>query len=85
MSNNCYNENNTTKDKNQALGLIWKTLVWRIRVQNQCLFVAWFDFLKGDKTIYHVEKVLRETGQVIDDGLHEIFVNTAVDDGTVIV
>ena len=46
------------------------------------VYISEFDFLKGDKTIYHVEKVLRETGQVIDDVLHEIFVNTAVDDGT---
>ena len=46
------------------------------------VYISEFDFLKGDKTIYHVEKVLRETGQVINDGLHEIFVNTAVDDGT---
>ena len=46
------------------------------------VYISEFDFLKGDKTIYHVEKVLRENGQVIDDGLHEIFVNTAVDDGT---
>ena len=46
------------------------------------VYISEFDFLKGDKTIYHVEKILRETGQVIDDGLHEIFVNTAVDDGT---
>ena len=46
------------------------------------VYISEFDFLKGDKTIYHVEKVLRETGQVIDDGLYEIFVNTAVDDGT---
>ena len=46
------------------------------------VYISEFDFLKGDKTIYHVDKVLRETGQVIDDGLHEIFVNTAVDDGT---
>lgn len=34
------------------------------------------------KTIYHVDKVLRETGTVVDDGLHEIFVNTVIDDGT---
>lgn len=46
------------------------------------VYISEFDFLKGDKTIYHVEKVLRETGEVIDDGLHEIFVNTVIDDGT---
>ncbi|MBQ7919444.1 MAG: PD-(D/E)XK nuclease family transposase [Lachnospiraceae bacterium] len=46
------------------------------------VYISEFDFLKGNKTIYHVEKVLRETGEVIDDGLHEIFVNTVIDDGT---
>lgn len=46
------------------------------------VYISEFDFLKGNKTIYHVEKVLKETGEIIDDGLHEIFVNTVVDDGT---
>ena len=46
------------------------------------VYISEFDFLKGNKTIYHVDKVLRETGTVIDDGLREIFVNTAVEDGT---
>ena len=46
------------------------------------IYISEFDFLKGGKTIYHVEKVLKETGEVIDDGLHEIFVNTVIDDGT---
>lgn len=46
------------------------------------VYISEFDFLKGSKTIYHVEKVLRETNEVIDDGLHEIFVNTVIDDGT---
>lgn len=46
------------------------------------VYISEFDFLKGGKTIYHVEKVLRETGEPVDDGLHEIFVNTVIDDGT---
>lgn len=46
------------------------------------VYISEFDFLKGNKTIYHMEKVLRETGEFIDDGLHEIFVNTVIDDGT---
>ncbi len=46
------------------------------------VYISEFDFLKGNKTIYHVEKVLRETGEIIEDGLHEIFVNTVIDDGT---
>lgn len=33
---------------------------------------------------YHDEKVLKETGTVVDDGLHEIFVNTTIDDGSTI-
>ena len=46
------------------------------------IYISEFDFLKGGKTIYHVEKILRETGKVIDDGQKEIYVNTAVDDHT---
>ena len=46
------------------------------------VYISEFDFLKGGKAIYHVDKVLRETGVVVDDGLHEIFVNTVIDDGT---
>ena len=46
------------------------------------IYLSEFDFLKEGKTTYHVDKVIRETGTVVDDGLHEIFVNTTVDDGT---
>lgn len=46
------------------------------------VYISEFDFLKGGKTIYHVDKILRETGAVINDGLHEIFINTVIDDGT---
>ena len=51
-------------------------------VELYIVYISEFDFLKGGKTIYHVDKVLRETGTVVDDGLHEIFVNTVIDDGT---
>ena len=40
------------------------------------------DFLKERRTIYHAEMVIRETGTALDDGLHEIFVNTQSDDGS---
>lgn len=46
------------------------------------VYISEFDFLKEGKTIYHVDKVLRETGTVINDGQHEVFVNTVVDDGS---
>ena len=46
------------------------------------IYISEFDFLRGGKTIYHVDKVLRETETVINDGLHEVFVNTVIDDET---
>ena len=46
------------------------------------VYISEFDFLGGGKTIYHVEKILRETGEQIDDGLHEIYVNTVIKDGS---
>ena len=46
------------------------------------VYISEFDFLKEGKTIYHIDKVIRETGSVIDDGLHEVLVNTVVDDGS---
>ncbi len=48
------------------------------------IYISEGDFLKGNKTIYHVEKRLRETNEIFDDGLYEIFVNTAVDDGSTV-
>lgn len=46
------------------------------------VYISEFDFLDGNRTIYHIDKVIRETGDVVDDGLHEIFVNTVIDDGS---
>ncbi len=46
------------------------------------IYISEFDFLGKGKTTYHIDKTIRETGDVVDDGLHEIFVNTTIDDGT---
>ena len=46
------------------------------------VYISEFDFIKGGKTTYHVEKVIRETGEVVEDGIKEVYVNTVVDDGT---
>lgn len=51
-------------------------------LQLYIVYISEFDFLKGNLTTYHVDKVIRENGQVLDDGLHEIFVNTVIDDGS---
>lgn len=32
--------------------------------------------------MYHAQKVIQETGDVIKDGLREIYLNTEVDDGS---
>lgn len=44
------------------------------------VYISEFDIFKEGKTTYHLEKRIIETGTVVDDGLHEIFVNAAIDD-----
>ena len=46
------------------------------------IYISEFDFIGEGRTIYHIDKVVRETGKVVSDGLEEVFVNTTIDDGT---
>ena len=46
------------------------------------VFISKFDMFDGGLPLYHIDKVVRETGQVIDDGLTEKFVNTVNYDGS---
>jgi len=46
------------------------------------IYISAFDMFGSGRTIYHVEPTIQETRQIVDNGLHEIYVNTAVDDGT---
>lgn len=46
------------------------------------IYISEFDFLKGGKPIYHVDKIVRETKERFEDGFEEVFVNTAVSDGS---
>ena len=46
------------------------------------VYISQFDYFKQGKTIYHIDRVIRETQQVVDNGYYEIYVNTKVDDGT---
>ena len=48
------------------------------------VYISQFDIFGKGKTTYHVDKVIRETGTIVDDGLTEIFVNTEINDGTTI-
>jgi predicted transposase/invertase (TIGR01784 family) len=46
------------------------------------VYISEFDIFHDGKTIYHIENVVRETGKLVDNGLHIVCVNTKVDDGT---
>lgn len=44
------------------------------------IFISKFDMFGKGKTVYHIDRTIRETGDVTDNGLHEIYVNTKIDD-----
>ena len=46
------------------------------------IFISKFDIFKANKTVYHIDRVIRETGEMNDNGWKEIYVNTKVDDGS---
>ena len=46
------------------------------------VYISEFDVFKLKKTIYHIEPTITETNSVVDNGLHEVYVNTAINDGS---
>lgn len=46
------------------------------------VYISEYDFIGGAHTIYHADKVIRETGGFVEDGLYEVYVNTKVKDGS---
>lgn len=46
------------------------------------IYISKFDMFKSGKTVYHIDRVIRETGKIQDNGLQEIYVNAKIDDGT---
>ncbi|MBP5197430.1 MAG: PD-(D/E)XK nuclease family transposase [Lachnospiraceae bacterium] len=46
------------------------------------IFISKSDIFERGLTIYHVDSVIRETGEMIDDGVSRIFVNATVKDGS---
>ena len=46
------------------------------------VYISENDFIGDGYTAYHVDKVIRETGKTVDDGVHEVYVNTKVKDGS---
>ncbi|MCX4325073.1 MAG: PD-(D/E)XK nuclease family transposase [Lachnospiraceae bacterium] len=46
------------------------------------VFISRFDIFNGNRCLYHVDRVIRETGKVVDNGFEEVYVNTKVKDGS---
>ena len=46
------------------------------------LFISKSDFFKQNHTVYHVDRILRETGELVENGFTEVYANAAVKDGT---
>ena len=46
------------------------------------VFISRFDMYKDGLPLYHVDRVVRETGKVVDNGFEEIYVNAAVKDSS---
>ena len=71
-----------------ATGMTWKEAEKGTRFKDLpdvcVVYITEHDFLHGGRTVYHVDKILRENGSIIDDGSSVIYVNTAVNDGSAI-
>jgi hypothetical protein len=46
------------------------------------IFITEKDVLKRDKPLYHIDRVIRETGEVFEDGSHILYVNGSNRDDT---
>lgn len=53
------------------------------RVPDVCVvFISKFDTFKDGFPLYNVDRVVRETGKIVDNGFEEIYVNAAVKDSS---
>ena len=46
------------------------------------IFISSFDLFKHGKVFYEVQRVLKGFDQVVDNGVHELYFNTTVNDGS---
>ena len=46
------------------------------------IFISTFDIFKSGLPMYHVRKIITETGKIVEDGLTEIYANTVVYDSS---
>lgn len=46
------------------------------------IFITKFDMFKGNRTVYHVKHMICETGEKVENGQNEIYINTKINDGS---
>ncbi|MFC2477052.1 MAG: hypothetical protein ACFNTU_06145, partial [Catonella sp.] len=46
------------------------------------IFISAFDMFRSGLPLYHVKKIVMETGQIVEDGLTEIYANAVIDNGS---
>lgn len=52
-------------------------------VPDVCIvFISRFDIFHGNRVIYHVDSIVRETGELLDDGMTRVFVNAKIKDNS---
>lgn len=54
-------------------------------VPDVCIvFISRFDIFNSNLPLYHVDRVIRETGEIVDNGFEEIYVNAKVRNGSAV-
>lgn len=49
------------------------------KIPNVCvIFISKFDIFEGNLPLYHIERRVRETGKIVDNGFEEVYVNTKI-------
>ena len=46
------------------------------------VFISKFDIFKSQRSLYHVDRVIRETGKIVENGFTEIYVNAEANDNS---
>ena len=44
------------------------------------VFISKFDVFKSSRPLYHIDRIIRETGKAVDNGFEEVYVNAEIDD-----
>ncbi len=46
------------------------------------VFISELDPFQKNRTTYHIHRAITETGDIVENGVHEIYINTTADDGS---